>query len=101
MLKNKKQALKQTINSARLICHMVQNAQAKQAQKIATLILQLNRQNKIETAPDKNPKRNISAFKNLIQNRNIKHSRNSAKFTHATPKTKLTVKSTEISPVFF
>ena len=31
--KTKKKALKQTSNSARLICHMVQNAQAKQAQQ--------------------------------------------------------------------
>ena len=48
---------------------------------------------KIDTAPDKSSKKKISSFESLVQNRNNKHSRNSAKFTHATPETNLARRS--------
>ena len=72
---------------------MVENAQAKQAQKNRNTHFAIKQAKQIATAPDKSSNQNISAFKNPTQNRNIKHSRNSAKSTHATPQTNLVTRS--------
>ena len=72
---------------------MVQNAQAKQAQKNRNTYFAIKQAKQISTAPDKSSNQNFSVFKNSNQNRNMKHSRNRVKFTHATPQTNLATRS--------
>ena len=71
MSKHKKQTLKQTSNSTRLICQHGAKCTNKTSKNNHNTHFAIKQAKTIRTAPYKSSKQNISAFEGCIQNRNI------------------------------